>query len=395
MNENMYLRSLINQRLKIVFFFIVVFFTAGCAQSATKKAGQKEPRSLSKAYTDMFKIGVALNRRQIDGEIPKATPLVTKHFNSITPENLMKWSPIHPKPNEYTFAAADHFVEFGEQHDMFIVGHTLVWHSQIPDWTFLDENGNQLSREALLQRMKEHISTVVGRYKGRVDAWDVVNEAVLGSGELRKSKWYEIIGKEYIAKAFLYVHEADPDAELYYNDYNMWRPGKRKAVVNMVKWLQANDIPIDGIGMQLHVGLDYPSIKKIEKSIKAFARLGVKVMITELDVSVLPSKDDVNISYSPEDGHGPYGDVPEELNPYTEGLPDSVQQQFKERYVELFELFKKHQDKIDRVTFWGLNDGQSWLNNFPILGRTDYPLLFSRTYEPKPALYGILEVAEK
>lgn len=378
----------------VMALFIVTSNTVGHAQINKEKVNQNVPQSLSEAYEGIFKIGVALNRWQVNGEIPQATPLITEHFNTITPENLLKWSRIHPKPNEYKFGPADRFVAFGEQHDMFIVGHTLVWHSQIPDWTFEDENGGELGREALLQRMKDHISTVVGRYKGRVDAWDVVNEAATWSDGLRKTKWLEIIGKEYIDKAFQYTHEADPEAELYYNDYNLWAPDKRKTVVKMVKRLQKNGIPIDGIGMQGHLGLDHPSIEQIEKSIQAFSRLGIKVMITELDVSVLPSREDVNVSYNPDDGNGSYDQVPEALNPYTEALPDSVQQQLRDRYVELFKLFKKHQDKIDRVTFWGLNDGQSWLNNFPIPGRTDYPLLFNREYEPKPALYGILEVAD-
>src|SRR5699024_9838116 len=335
-----------------------------------------------------------VNGWQVEGEDPQSLPLITKHFNTITAENLMKWSPIHPEPNKYTFDAADRFVAFGEQHDMFIVGHTLVWHSQIPDWTFEDESGDELGREALLQRMKDHISTVVDRYKGRVDAWDVVNEAATWSDGLRKSKWLEIIGKEYIDKAFQYTHAVDPDAELYYNDYNLWAPDKRKTVVKMVKRLKENHVPIHGDGMQGHDGLESPSLKQIEESIKAFSELGVKVMITELDVSVLPSREDANISYNPDEGDGADNEVPEALNPYKEGLPDSVHQQLRDRYVQLFELFKKHQDKIDRVAFWGLNDRQSWLNNFPIPGRTDYPLLFDREYQPKPALYGVLEVAE-
>ncbi|HLR26907.1 MAG TPA: endo-1,4-beta-xylanase [Fodinibius sp.] len=374
-----------------------VLLMEGCIQGEGKTAensASEEPRSLAEAYEGMFKIGVAVNGWQVEGEDPQSLPLITKHFNTITAENLMKWSPIHPEPNKYTFDAADRFVAFGEQHDMFIVGHTLVWHSQIPDWTFEDESGDELGREALLQRMKDHISTVVDRYKGRVDAWDVVNEAATWSDGLRKSKWLEIIGKEYIDKAFQYTHAVDPDAELYYNDYNLWAPDKRKTVVKMVKRLKENHVPIHGVGMQGHYGLESPSLKQIEESIKAFSELGVKVMITELDVSVLPSREDANISYNPDEGDGADNEVPEALNPYKEGLPDSVHQQLRDRYVQLFELFKKHQDKIDRVAFWGLNDRQSWLNNFPIPGRTDYPLLFDREYQPKPALYGVLEVAE-
>jgi len=375
-----------------VIFSIVVLLVVGCSQQDGQVAKRPNPESLAQAYEGMFKIGVALNRRQVEGKVEQAMPLITKHFNSITPENLMKWERIHPEPDNFNFTPADKYVKFGEDHGMFIVGHNLVWHSQVPEWTFKDENGNQLNRDALLQRMKDHITTVVGRYKGRVDAWDVVNEAVSDSAGLRQSQWLRIVGKEFIDKAFEYAHEVDPEAELYYNDYNLWQSDKRADVVSMAKRLQENSVPIDGIGMQAHLGLHHPSIEQIEESIKTYADLGLKVMITELDVSVLPNRDDLNDSYNPDEGAGS-GDVPEVLNPYTEGLPDSVQQQLRDRYVALFNLFKKHQDKIDRVTFWGLNDGQSWLNNFPIPGRTDYPLLFNRNYESKPAFYGVLEVA--
>lgn len=381
----------------VIIFIVILLLTAGSVQVNGQTADvdvHEPPRSLYEVYDSIFKIGVALNRWQVRGENSEAESLITKHFNTITAENEMKWARIHPQPDEYNFEAADRFVAFGEKHDMFIVGHTLVWHSQIPDWTFVDGNGDELGRKSLLQRMKDHIDTVAGRYKGRVDAWDVVNEAATWSDGLRQSKWLEIIGEKYLDKAFQYAHEADPDAELYYNDYNLWAPDKRKTVVKMVKRLKENNVPIHGVGMQGHYGLESPSLKQIEESIKAFSELGVKVMITELDVSVLPSRDDVNASYNPDEGSGADNEVPETLNPYTEELPDSVQQQLRDRYVQLFELFKKHQDKIDRVTFWGLHDGGSWLNNFPIPGRTDYPLLFDREYQPKPAFHGVLEVAE-
>jgi len=393
-------KSDVSKMTGLILLLLILF--VGCGENTTNityepdeeeeenEQVQGEPSSLSGAYEGMFKIGVALNSSQVYGDSPEATPLITKHFNTATPENLLKWTSTHPQPDQYTFDGSDQFVDFAEQRDMFIVGHTLVWHSQIPDWTFLDDNGDELGREALLQRMKDHIDTVVGRYKGRVDAWDVVNEAATWSDGLRQSKWLEIIGEDYLDKAFQYAHEADPDAELYYNDYNLWASGKRQTVVDMVKRLQENGVPIHGIGMQTHLGIDGPSIEEIEASIEAFSALGVKVMITELDVNVLPSEDDVNVDYDPDSGET----VPSELNPFTNGLPDYMQQMLKDRYVELFELFKKHQEKIDRVTFWGLDDGHTWLNGFPIPNRTNHPLLFDRDYEPKPALFGILDVAE-
>lgn len=345
--------------------------------------------SLTAAYQNDFKIGVALNRFQVAGEVHESTSLITEHFNSITPENLLKWERVYPEANQYNFGPADAFVNFGEQNDMFIVGHTLIWHSQVPDWVFETENGEEIGRETLLQRMKDHIDSVAGRYRGRIDAWDVVNEAVLDEGGMRQSKWYRIIGEDYVEKAFQYAHEADHEAELYYNDYNLWMPEKRQATINLVKRLQENNVPIHGIGMQAHLKIDTPQVEMIEESIQAFSELGLKVMITELDIDVLPRQEQGDVEVS-EDGH-----IPEVLNPFTESLPDSMQQKLADRYAALFELFKKHSDKIDRVTFWGLHDGQSWLNNFPIRGRTNYPLLFDRKYEPKPAFQAVLNAAEE
>ncbi len=373
------------------YFFSVIFLLSLCSVCQGQDNNQKasSTKSLSESYQDQFKIGVALNRFQISGKIPDATPLVKKHFNSITPENLLKWESIHPQPEEYNFGPADSYVKFGEENDMFIVGHTLVWHSQVPDWVFEDGKGEPLDREALLQRMKDHIIKVAGRYKGRIDGWDVVNEAVLDEGGMRKSKWYKQVGEDFVEKAFQYAHEAAPEAELYYNDYNLWMPAKRKAAIKLVKRLQSKDIPIHGIGMQAHLGIDDPPIEMVEKSIQAFSELGIQVMITELDIDVLPRENELGADVNT-DG----GELDPALNPYQERLPDSMQQKLADRYVALFDLFSKYQDKIGRVTFWGLNDGQSWLNNFPIRGRTNYPLLFDREYQPKPALKAIIELTK-
>lgn len=366
----------------LIFFLIV----QGCENSQNQQQESPAAKSLADVYQDDFKIGVALNRFQAAGEIPEATPLIQEHFNSITPENLLKWERVHPEPGQYNFEPADAFVEFGEQNDMFIVGHTLVWHSQVPDWVFEAEEGEEIGREALLQRMENHIDSVAGRYRGRIHGWDVVNEAVLDDGGTRESKWHRIIGEDYVEKAFQYASEAAPEAELYYNDYNLWIPEKREAAIRLVKRLQEKNIPIHGVGMQAHLKIDVPSVDLMEQSIIAFSELGLKVMITELDIDVLPREEQVNVEM-PENG-----EVPQALNPFTESLPDSMQQQLADRYTALFELFKKHRDKIDRVTFWGLNDGHSWLNNFPIRGRTNYPLLFDREYEPKPAFEAVIDL---
>ncbi|MDX1639205.1 MAG: endo-1,4-beta-xylanase [Balneolaceae bacterium] len=377
-------------RCGAVFMVLIIVTTAGCGGGREPSGNEADGiPSLADSYESEFLIGVALGRSEAAGEVPRATPLITRHFNSITPENLLKWERVHPEPGRYNVGPSDQYVEFGESNGMVIVGHTLVWHNQVPEWVFRSEDGGEINREALLQRMEDHITTVIGRYRGRIDGWDVVNEAVLDNGEVRSTRWYELIGPDYVEKAFQFARTADPEAELYYNDYNLWKPAKREAVIKLVRRLQQNGIRVDGIGMQAHLDIDYPPVSMIEKSIEAFAELGVNVMITELDIDVLPDEDDVDAEIV--DG----GTVPPSLDPYRNGLSDSVQQQLTHRYTELFRLFRTHDDKITRVTFWGLDDGHSWLNNFPIRGRTNYPLLFDRTYQPKPALDAIIRLTNQ
>lgn len=351
---------------------------------------EKKKPSLKDAFSGKFYIGAALNSRQIEGNSPDEINVVKEHFNAIVAENCMKSGPVHPRQEEYNFSTADRFVEFGVKNNLFITGHTLIWHSQAPAWFFTDSQGNNVSKEVLIQRMKDHISTVVGRYKGKVKGWDVVNEAVLDDGSFRKSKFYQIIGEDFIKLAFQFAYEADPEAELYYNDYSMAIPEKRDGVVAMVKKLQENGVKIDGIGMQCHIGLDYPDIKDFKESIEAFAALGVNVMITEMDISVLPSPDrsvgaEVSASF----------EYKQKLNPYTDGITDSANAKFEKRYLDFFKLFLEHKDVISRVTLWGVNDGNSWKNNWPVRGRTDYPLLFDRDNQAKPVVWQIIEEAEK
>jgi endo-1,4-beta-xylanase len=345
---------------------------------------------LKEVYKDYFYIGTALNRNQIFGKDTSAASLITDHFNSITPENILKWYAVHPEPEKFDFEAPDRLVALGKENGMFVVGHTLVWHSQTPRWVFQDTSGTAADRETLLQRMKDHIFTIVSRYKGQIHGWDVVNEAIDDDGRLHKSPWLEIIGEDYLQKAFEYAREADPNAELYYNDYSMYKPGKVKGVVKLVRSLQEKGIRVDGIGLQGHWGLDYPSLDELEASIMAYAELGAKVMITELDISALPNPYDyrgADIAQNFE--------LKKKLNPFTEELPDSVQTQLAERYAELFTLFLKHRDTISRITFWGVHDGKSWKNNFPVRGRTDYPLLFDRQCQPKPAFFAVVKVAQQ
>jgi endo-1,4-beta-xylanase len=348
--------------------------------------------SLKEAFRNYFRIGAALNPGQFTESDAAGAALVKKHFNSITPENHMKWALIHPRPDEgpagYDFENADKYVEFGEKNGMFIVGHCLVWHSQVPRWVFQDAAGKPLDRPALLQRMRDHIMTVVSRYKGRVQGWDVVNEALNEDGTLRKSQWFNIIGEDYIARAFEYAHEADPEAELYYNDYNLAYEAKRKGAVELVRKLKQQGIRITAIGMQSHVKLDRPSVQQLEDSLRAFKELGVKVAITELDVDVLPAatrQPTADISVRAQLSPG--------SNPYADGLPDKMQAALAKRYADFFAVLLKYKDLLTRVTFWGVTDRDSWLNNFPVPGRTNYPLLFDREGKPKPAFDAVVREA--
>ena len=346
------------------------------------------PTTLKDAFRGSFVIGAAVNAAQFTGKDTCGAGIVKTQFNTITPENVLKWEHVHPQPDTYTFDLADQYVAFGEQNHMFIVGHNLVWHNQTPDWVFHDDHGNLLTRDLLLKRMQDHIHTVVGRYKGRIKSWDVVNEALNEDGTLRQSLWLKIIGEDYIAKAFQYAHEADPQAELTYNDYSIENEPKRNGAIALIKNLQAQGIPVTSVGVQSHISLTWPSIDQEEATTSAFAKLGVKVVISELDIDVLPRTAkqgtadlDTNIKLDPK------------LNPYADGLPDSVQQALAKRYAELFAVYLKHRDAVTRVTFWGVTDGDSWLNNWPVKGRTSYPLLFDRTGQPKAAFQAVLQTA--
>lgn len=346
--------------------------------------------SLSEVYENAFLIGAALNDAHIYREDVQGLTLAQTHFNSITPENVMKWEEIHPEPDKFDFDAADRYVEFGEEHDMFIIGHTLVWHSQTPGWVFEDEEGNPLDRDELLERMREHIHTIVGRYQGRVDGWDVVNEAIEEDGSMRESPWYRIIGEDYIEKAFEFAREADPDAELYYNDYSLENPSKREGAIWLMEQLLERGVPITGIGTQGHFSLDWPDPEEVEQTVIDFAGLGLDVMVTELDIDVLPPAMDymgADVSVNVE--------LRDELNPWPEELPDSVQQRLTERYADLFEVYLRYRDDITRITFWGVTDGDSWKNDWPVRGRTNYPLLFDREWQPKPAFFAVVEKAEE
>jgi len=340
--------------------------------------------SLKEVFKSDFLIGAALNRRQFFEEDQRALPIIKSQFNSITPENQLKWLLIHPQPDKYDWEGGDHYVAFGEKYGMTVIGHTLVWHRQTPPWVFDDGNGNRVDRETLLARLHDHIQTVVGRYKGRIKGWDVVNEALNADGTMRQSNWMKIIGKDYVAKAFQFAHEADPQAELYYNDYSLENEPKRNGAIRLIQELKSQGVPVAAVGLQGHNNLRFPSLEQQDATIEAFAKLGIKVNITELDIDVLPHVDE---------DKGPTTKLTDQLNPFASGLPQSLLDDQAKRFADLFSVYLKHRDVIDRITFWGVTDGDTWLNNWPVRGRTNYPLLFDREGKAKPAFDAVLNVA--
>ncbi|MFW6226765.1 MAG: endo-1,4-beta-xylanase [Bacteroidota bacterium] len=357
---------------------LVMFFAISCTQVEE----EDKTVSLKKVFEEDFYMGVAINPWHYAEKDSQSVALIKKEFNSITAENSMKWMNIHPEPDTFNFALPDAFVEFGEENDMYIIGHTLVWHSQLADWVKEIKDSAEMA-----QHLEHHIGTIMDRYKGRVHEWDVVNEALNEDGTLRESVFLKVLGEDYLSLAFKIASEHDPDARLIYNDYNMTKPEKRDGAIRLIKRIQENGIKIDGVGLQAHwdIKSDSPTLEEIEESIKAYTDLGIEVSFTELDINVLPNPwDDVgaDVNRTAEGGR--------EMDPYTDGMPDSVQVAFNQRYTDIFELFLKYSDKTHRVTFWGLHDGASWKNNWPIRGRTNYPLLFNREMEPKEAYNNII-----
>ena len=366
---------------------------AACARAAPstrpEPAAVRAPdRTLKAAFAGSFLVGAAVNQDQFTEQDQRGAAIVKAQFNTITSENVLKWERVHPRLGQYDFTLPDKYVEFGERNGMFVVGHTLVWHQQTPRWVFEDASGAPVSRDTLLARLRDHIQTVVGRYRGRVKGWDVVNEAVDEDGTLRKTPWLTIIGEEYIVRAFEFAHEADAAAELYYNDYSVENAPKRNGVIVLIRKLQAAGVPVAAVGLQGHNKMTWPTVAQQDSTLAAFAALGVKVNITELDIDVLPAATrsqtaEVTLSATPAAA----------LNPYVRGLPDSVQQALARRYADLFGVYMKYRDVIERVTFWGVTDGDSWLNGWPVRGRSSYPLLFDRAGQPKPAFDAVIRMA--
>jgi endo-1,4-beta-xylanase len=351
-------------------------------------------KTLKDVYKDAFLIGAAVNPSITSGRDKASQDIVLKHFNAITAENVLKAASLNPQPGTYNFGPADDYVAFGEKNKMFIVGHTLVWHNQVPSWFFTNAAGKPNTKEEQIERLRSHIEAVAGRYAGRINGWDVVNEVFENDGSYRSNNWVNAFGSgdTLVKYAFMFAAKYAPNTELYYNEFNAWRPSKRDAIVRMVKMLQKENVRIDGVGMQGHWGLNYPKNKYIEDAIDAYAACGVKVMITELDVDVLPLSKEGQIAGWAANADKQLQSEEFEifLDPYKDSLPDGVQRQLTNRYAELFSIFYKRRDKIARVTLWGIHDGASWKNDSPIPNRTNYPLLWDRQYKPKPALNAVL-----
>ncbi len=345
------------------------------------------PAGLAQVWRDAFRIGVAVSNQTLDNQIPADLDLIAREFNSVTAENAMKWGVIRPDGVNWRWERADRLVDFAAKHGMYVLGHTLVWHSQVPASVFNGADGSRLSRDMLLGRMQDHIATLVGRYKGRVQAWDVVNEAVDEGSGWRRSPWLQIIGEDFMEQAFRYARAADPAVKLLYNDYNMHNPQKRGFLVKVLRDYLDRGVPIDGVGLQGHLGLDYPVLEEWERSIAAYASMGLEVHITELDIDVLPSPYEQSAEISNRFAYS------RENDPWPQGLPDTVQEKLADRYEQVFKILLRYRKNVKRVTFWGLHDGDSWKNDFPIRGRTNYPLLFDRNMKHKPAHRRLMALA--
>lgn len=368
-----------------------------CVGCGTPKSLQSI--GLKDAYKNDFLIGVALDQGIVTRKDQKSIDLILEQFNAVSPESVLKPEYLHPAPNRWNFNMGDAYCQFASEHGLKALGHTLVWHNQTPNFFWLNNDGTPKTQEEMRSHLIEYLEKVVTHYRGKVYAWDVVNEIIDEDGSYRRDKGWEKYYKdldELVCLAFSTAQRCDPDAELYYNDFNMWRPSKVQGAVRLVKMLQSKGIRIDGVGIQAHWGLNFPDMKDVENAIDAFAELGVKVMITELDIDVLPlTKEGQVIGNSLQDPVYQRPEFVKYLNPYAEGLPKSVDKELANRYEEIFKTILKKRDKISRVTFWGLQDGLSWKNDYPVPHRKNYPMLFDRQLQKKRAFYKVLKLGSK
>jgi endo-1,4-beta-xylanase len=359
---------------------------AGC--TADLASLDPTQQSLAQTYADAFAMGVAINRSVYANQEPAAAALVAAQFNRVTAENEMKWQSLEPQPGVLDFTAADAFVAYAERNDMEIHGHALVWHHQVPRWIFQDQAGGQATRTHLLDRLDRHMRAVSDHFGSRVRYWDVVNEALGDDGALRDTPWRTIIGDDYLEQAFRLADRHFPDAKLVYNDFSMEKPAKRDAVVALVQSFTAKGVRIDAIGTQAHFRLEEPTLEAIDASLAAFASTGREVLVSELDVDVLPAayrNQGADLSLNAE--------LSARLNPYPDCLPGDVAERAARRWADLFEVFLKHSDRLHSVTLWGVSDGHSWLNNWPVKGRTNHALLFDRQLRAKRSWQSVIQAA--
>lgn len=346
---------------------------------------------LSAAFEGQFRFGTSIKNNTLQSNDTNLLTLIAKEFNAITANNAMKWEGLQPKLNEFNWQIADKFIDFGQQNNMHITGHVLVWHKQIPNYVFIKDD-KIISKKLLLQRMEQHISNVMERYK-KVTEWDVVNEAIVG-GKWLESKWYKIIGPDYVKRAFQFARNANPSATLIYNDYGITNPKKQQAILGLLSKLNNSGVRVDGVGMQSHFSLEknFPSTDMIEQTIETFARQGYQVFITELDVDVLPRAWKYVRQPPLQQLHINEISIREAkyLDPYPNGLPEKVSKELADRYASIFNVFSRQSDNISRVTVWGTLDTESWKHDWPILGRTNYPLLFDNKGNPKQAYFSVL-----
>ena len=370
---------------KIAISFIVILSLFSCGNSIKIIDSNEQKVSLSQKFQKHFLVGAAINEGQILQKDQPSASIIKKEFNTISPENVMKWMFVQPKPNEFYFDHTDKYVQFGFDNKMHIVGHALIWHSQIANFMNSIKDSTKM-----IQHVTNHISTLVNRYKGKIDTWDVVNEALNEDGTLRESIFLKVLGENYLETVYKMAEKYDSNADLAYNDYNLCKPKKRAGAIKLIKLLQSSRAKINSLGIQAHWQLTSPTLEEIETSILAFSELGVKVMFTELDISVLPNPWELSGAEVTQNFKKFEGD--KKMNPFPENLPDSVKEKLAKRYENIFKLFVKHKDKISRVTFWGVTDKFSWLNDWPIKGRTNYPLLFDRNYKEKKAYQRIMNL---
>lgn len=377
-------KNLVHRKMKTRNTLITIILPALLLASCTSDKALAPGPSLKNTFINDFLIGTALSANQIEEKDSVADELIREQFNVLTAENIMKSLFLQPEWGKFDFRLADKLIDYGTKNKMTLVGHTLVWHSQLPRYVH-----RITDKDSLTEFFTNHITTVAARYDGKILGWDVVNEALNEDGTMRESIFYKLLGENYVTEAFRLAQQAAPNTELYYNDYNIEQPKKRAGAVALIKKIQDANVRIDGVGIQGHWHAGRIPLKDIEESILEYSALGLKVMITELDVELLPR----NFTGADISERMKMKDDPA-FNPYISGLPDSVQQQLANDYEALFKLFLKHKDKITRVTFWGVNDGQSWLNGWPVPGRTNHPLLFDREFKPKPAFYKVIGTKE-